>query len=134
MLLLVSADPLAGASNPLVHLARRQLPWSFDVSQANLAPIECGIGACECCTVVSGVLDVLSGVDDLILAAKLGPKLVHVALSPANDSQFSSLMETAGTHGQRVLAVVPGVDQREQRSVANPEDIATAAGLYLPSS
>jgi len=130
MLLLTSAEPppKMAASNPLVTLARSQLPWSFPKSQANLAPIDVGMGAASCCTPVVGCLDVLKTPAEAALVAAVHPNVVLAAWSAANDSDFVSTMAASGA---RVLAVVPGVDQSSTpRVVPDPAEIATAAGRY----
>lgn len=116
------------ASNSLVTLARSQLPWSFGKTQANLAPIDCGIGAASCCTPVVGCLDVLKTPAEAALVARVHPTVALAAWSAANDSEFVSTMAASGA---RVLAVVPGVDQSvTPRVVPDPAEVSTAAGRY----
>lgn len=127
MLLLTSAanQSMAGA-DPLVHLAREQLQWSFDKTQANLAPIDVGIGAASCCRAVTGVLDVVHDAAELSLARQTGAGILHAAWSPQNDSTFAELIS-----GGQVLAVVPGVDRSATpRVVTNPLDVGTASSRY----
>lgn len=128
MLLLNSAaaPTTTAASNPLVHLARQQLKWSFDKTQANLAPIDVGIGAASCCKPVTGVLDVVHDAEELALARQTTTTIMHAAWSPQNDSRFIELMS-----GGQVLAVVPGVDRSvTPPTVTDPLDIGTASSRY----
>lgn len=128
MLLLTSTNRVwsISAGDPLVHLARSQLPWSFDKTQANLAPIDVGIGAASCCKPVTGVLDVIHDAKELSLVRQTTAVIVHAAWSPQNDSDFVGLMS-----GGQVLAVVPGVDRSATpRTVTDPLDVGTASSRY----
>eukprot|EP01052_Picozoa_sp_SAG31_P026896 SAG31_NODE_2472_length_5645_cov_4.747025_2_plen_1243_part_00 len=129
MLLLSNTDPPPAPSNPLVNLARRQLKWSFEKTQANLAPIEVAMGAASCCAAISGVLDVVHNRQELTIARRTGTGVMHVAWSPQNDTIFAELIS-----GGHALAVVPGVDRSMAGGgpipITDPRDIVIASSRY----